>query len=107
MTEDDEIRFQEADCCHICEKKYKIGDVPVRDHSHITGAFRGSSHSNCNLQYQENRVVPVIFHNLSHYDSHFIIKKLSLSHGGNVSVLPLNDELYISFTKSISNQRCL
>ena len=35
MTKDDEDKFQKADKCHICEKKYKKTDVRVRDHCHI------------------------------------------------------------------------
>ncbi|XP_068749377.1 uncharacterized protein [Montipora capricornis] len=37
MTKDDKEKFQKADKCHICEKKYNKTDVRVRDHCHITG----------------------------------------------------------------------
>lgn len=99
MTEADEKRFRDADHCHICEEKFTAGDVRVRDHSHITGEFRGSAHNQCNLRYQESRHVPVVFHNLSRYDAHFIIEKISTCCKGGISAIPLNDELYISFTQ--------
>lgn len=99
LTEAEERRFQLSEHCHICGKKYEENDVRVRDHSHLSGKFRGSAHSDCNLQYQETRYVPVVFHNLSHYDSHFIIMKLLAFCDGSVSAIPINEETYISFTK--------
>ena len=48
MTNEDEESFKKATHCHICEKRYKVDDVPVRDHCHITGKYRGSAHQSCN-----------------------------------------------------------
>ena len=76
MTKDDEDKFQKADKCHICEKKYKKTDVRVRDHCHITGFYRGSAHQDCNLNFQITDKIPVIFHNLRGYDSHFIMQEI-------------------------------
>ena|SRR5436190_13597447 len=58
--------------CWICEEEYKYGDTRVMDHCHITGKYRGSAHSNCNLQLRiepSKMHVPVIFHNGSSYDN--------------------------------------
>ena len=44
--------------------------------------------------------IPVVFHNLSGYDSHLFIKTLRNSEG-NISCIPHNDESYISFTKQV------
>ena len=52
---------------------------PVRDHCHITGKYRGSAHNFCNLKLRLNPEyikIPVIFHNLKGYDSHFIMQKI-------------------------------
>ena len=46
------------------------------DHCHITGKYRGSAHQDCNLILKldpSKFKVPVIFHNLRGYDSHFIM----------------------------------
>ena len=51
----------------------------VRDHCHITGKYRGSAYNDCNLKLRldpEKMKIPVIFHNLKGYDSHFIMQKI-------------------------------
>ena len=56
-------------------------DIRVRDHCHITGKYRGSAHQECNLQLRVNPEevkIPVIFHNLRGYDSHFIMQEIGL-----------------------------
>ena len=79
MTEDKETCFKLMDKCHICDIKYTDKDVRVRDHCHITGKFRGSTHQECNLKLRvkpEDIKIPVIFHNLRGYDSHFIMQQI-------------------------------
>ena len=99
MTSENELDFRKSTTCYICEKKYSDKDKPVRAHCHITGKYRGSAHNSCNLQLRfdpDNIKIPVIFHNLKGYDSHFIIKKLGKNF--NIGVIAQNFEKYISFT---------
>ena len=104
MTKEDEEAFKKATHCHICEKKYKVDDVTVRDHCHVTGKYRGSAHQTCNLKLQisaEKIKIPVIFHNLKGYDSHFIINELGelIKKGQEISikVIAQNAEKYMAF----------
>ena len=79
MSKNDELCFKLMDKCHICNKKYTDKDVRVRDHCHVTGKFRGSAHQGCNLKLRikpEDIKIPVIFHNLRGYDSHFIMQQI-------------------------------
>ena len=104
MTGEDEKAFKKATHCHICEEKYKVDDVTVRDHCHVTGKYRGSAHQTCNLKLQisaEKIKIPVIFHNLKGYDSHFIINELGelIKKGQEISikVIAQNAEKYMTF----------
>ena len=110
MTKDNEKEFQKADKCHICEKKYNETDVRVRDHCHITGQYRGSAHQDCNLNFRITEKIPVIFHNLRGYDSHFIMQEIGetvkkhtyTNKKGekcqmNINAIPNNMEKYMAF----------
>jgi len=75
----------------------------TRDHCHLTERFRGSAHSNYNLNYKDSHCIPVVFHNLSGYDAHFIIKEIATAYDGRVKLLPITKEKYILFTKNVQN----
>ena len=103
MSKKDEEDFQKAKKCWICQRQYKPDErenIPVRDHCHITGKYRGSAHKTCNFRLQisaEKIKIPVVFHNLKGYDSHFIIEKLGdiiKQEPLNVKVIATNAEKY-------------
>ena len=76
----------------------------VRDHCHYTGTFRGASHSICNLRYKTPKEIPVVFHNGSTYDNHFIIKRLAKEFDGQFECLGENTEKYITFSVPIKKE---
>ena len=98
LSEMDKKDYKNATHCHICE--FELGEDKVLDHCHLTGKYRGAAHNKCNLNYEIPKFFPVIFHNLSGYDSHLFIKNLGTSEG-NINCIPNNEEKYISFTKQI------
>ena len=128
MTDEDEESFQRAKECHICKrpyttsddkvrdvkvrdvKKVKVRNVKVRDHCHVTGKYRGSAHLVCNLNFNLTNKIPVVFHNLKGYDSHFIMQEIGdivtknvyldaegKKHEMNINVIPCNMEKYMAF----------
>ena len=110
MTDEDEESFQRAEECHICKTPYAASDVRVRDHCHVTGEYRGSAHEDCNLNFTLTNKIPVVFHNLKGYDSHFIMQEIGdivkknvyfdeegKKHEMSINVIPCNMEKYMAF----------
>ena len=91
-------RYNKEIKCWIC--KGELNNDKVRDHCHFTCRYRGAAHNKCNLRYRKPDFTPVVFHNLSGYDSHLFIKSLGFT-AGNIDCIPNNEERYISFTKKI------
>ena len=95
----EKIEFENATKCWLCNGEF--GDEKkVRDHCHFTGKFRGAAHNACNLKYKTPKFIPVVFHNLSGYDSHLFVKNLGVSEG-KITCIPTNEKKYISFSKGI------
>ena len=89
-------KYKKATKCHICYKPFKLRDPKVRDHCHYTGLYRGPAYSLCNLRYKIPSYIPVVFHNLSGYDSHLFIRELG-AHTSDMEVIAKNKD-YISFS---------
>ena len=98
--EKEKERYNEETRCWICRGEFGENEEKVKDHCHYTGRYRGAAHNECNLKYRNPNVTPVVFHNLSGYDSHLFIKNLGFSEG-NIDCIPNNEEKYISFSKKI------
>ena len=61
----------------------------MRGHCHVTGKFRGSAHTNCNLSYRLTNKIYVIFHNLRGYVSQLIMQEIGKLNKG-INVIPNN-----------------
>ena len=96
ISKEQQNEFHRTTICHICNGKLTKKDK-VRDHCHVTGEYRGAAHRNCNLQFKISTKVPVVFHNLRGYDSHFIMQEIG-EFDLDISVIPSNSEKYMSFT---------
>ena len=55
---------------HAKDKNYR----KVRGHRHYTEEYRGAAQSVNNIKYSIPKEIPIIFHNGSNYEYHFIIK---------------------------------
>ena len=100
MTEKDEEDYRNNNTCRFCEKY--IESDKVRDHCHLTGKYRGPSHSECNINVtqKQSNFIPFIFHNFSNYDCHMFFKKLDDKKKDKVDfeIIPKTNEEYISVT---------
>ena len=108
LTKKEEKKHKQ-DVCYICRKEFNADDRDkkyhkVRDHCHYTGKYRGAAHDICNLRYKIPKEIPVVFHNRSIYDYHFIIKNLAEEFEGEFECLGENTEKYITFSVPIKKE---
>ena len=113
LTENEKEAHENQEICYIYEQEFCMDEnnkkefklkQKVRDHCHYTGKYRGAAHSICNLRYKIPKEIPVVFHNGSTYDYHFIIKQLAKEFKGNFECIGENTEKYISFSAPIKNK---
>ena len=120
LTKEEKINYNDQKVCYICKKEFDTIDTAgpsslerkknykIRDHFHYTGKYRGAAYNICNLRYKVPKETPVVFHNSSTYDYHFIIKELFKEFEGNFDCLGENTEKYIIFSvplkKKIENK---
>ena len=88
LTNEEKESYKNQKVCYMCEKEFSTDkkDQKVRDHCHYTGKYRGAAHSICNLRYKIPKEIPVVFHNGSTYDYHFITEYLAKEFKGNLIV---------------------
>ena len=82
LTNEEKKLPRKQEVCHICRKRFFTNDdnkkyQKVKDHCHLTGKYRGAAHIICNLRYKVPKEILVVFHNVSTYNYHFLIKELS------------------------------
>ena len=106
LTDEEKEYHKTQELCHICKKVFYNDEnskeykkhCKVRDHCRYTGKYRGAAHSECNLNYSVQNIIPLMAHNGSNYDYHFIIKKLAKQFKGCIECLGENMEKCISFS---------
>ena len=85
LTDNKKEKHENENSCYLCNKsfnsnkksKYYKNYKKVREHCHYTGQYIGAAHSICNLKYRIPNGIPVVFHNGSTSDYHFVIRKLA------------------------------
>ena len=107
LTTEEKIYYNKQKICYICKKEFNNNEkknYKVRDHCYYTGKYRGVAHNICNLRYKVPKEIPIVFHNGSIYDYHFIIKELVKEFEGNFECLGENTEKYITFSVPIKKK---
>ena len=70
-------------------------------HCHYTSKYRGDT---CNLKYSVPKEIPVVFHNRSNYDDHFIKRNKKRFLRGKFNWLKENTEKYKTFSVPITKR---
>ena len=104
LTIKNDLDYNKQKICYICKKEFDKKNYKIRDHCHYTGKYRGAAHNICNLRYIIPKEIPIVFHNGSTYDYHFIIKELVKEFEGNFECLGENAEKYITFSAPIKKK---
>ena len=107
LITEEKIYHNKQKICYICKKEFNNNEkknYKVRDHCHYMGKYRGAAHNICNLRYKVPKEIPIVFHNGSIYDYHFIIKELVKEFEGNFECLGENTEKYITFSVPIKKK---
>ena len=83
LTKEKQESHENPKICYICKEKienkylnYKKY-LKVRYYFHYKGEYRGAAHTMCNLKYSVPKKTPIVFHNGSNHDYHFIMKELA------------------------------
>ena len=95
----EEVQFEQAEECWLCENP--LGGEKVRDHDHLTGKYRGAAHNICNINCKQrsSSFIPIFFHNFSGYDCHLIFEELlteAYNQNYNPTIIPKSLENYVS-----------
>ena len=99
MSQEEEVQFEQAEECWLCENP--LGGEKVRDHDHLTRKYRGAAHNICNINSKQrsSSFVPIFFHNFSGYDCHLIFQELliqAFEKGYGPKIIPKSLENYVS-----------
>lgn len=93
LTREEQLQFDTAEICYLCEQDFSDEVIKCRDHCHFTGNFLGAACQKCNLDRRRQNILRIFMHNGSKYDFHFIVKALTDKPGLKyVNVLPYNTE---------------
>ena len=89
--------YAKRDLFSIDDKVHYQKYHKISGHFHYTGRYRGPALCVCNLRYKTPKEIPIVFHNGSTYDYHFITKELAKEFEGQFECLGENTEKYITF----------
>ena len=108
LTDKEHKSYENQKVCYICKKGFSTDDNKKyqkdREHCHYTGKFRGVAHGICNLRHKTTKEIPIVFHNGSTYNYHFIIKQLAKESNGQFECLGENIEKYSTFSVPIKKE---
>ena len=73
LTKEQQESYENAKICYIYKENFE--NKYWKDKKHRKVRDRGTAHSIYNLKCNVPKRIPIVFHNRSNYDYHFIIKE--------------------------------
>ena len=110
LTKEQQKSYGNAKICYIYKEKFEnkyLKDTKYRkdrDNCHYTGEYKGAGQSICYSKDSVPKKIPIVFHNGSNYDYHFIMKELAEEFKKQFTCLGENTEKYITFTVPIEKE---
>ena len=105
LTEEEYENHKNQKVCYICKKEFSAYDedknyCKVKHYCYFTCKYQDSCHKICRSKCKSLKEIPIVFHNGSTYDYHFIINELATSFKeyGNFECVSENSKKYIKFS---------
>ena len=107
LNDEENKSYEKQKVCYKCKKEFGTDDDvdneddnknfnKFRDHRPYTANFRRAANNICNLRYKTPKKIPVVFHNGSTYDYHFIINQLAKELKDQLKCLGKNTENFVT-----------
>ena len=108
LTNEEKESYENQKVCYICEKEFCTDknnekDFKLKKKLKIIVIIQENLEEPF-IRYKIPKEIPVVFHNRSTYDYHFIIKQLIKEFKGNFDCLGENTEKYITFSVPIKKE---
>ena len=106
-TKEERKAHRDQKVCYICKRAFSSDDDKyhkIKYHCYYTGRYLGATHVICSKKYKIPKEIPVVFHNGSTYQYHFIMKELAKEFKGKFECLGENTEKYITFSVPIEKE---
>lgn len=102
VTEERDNFVENATQCCLCKKEFTVYDKTysriVRHHNHLTGEYIGPACNSCNINCEQAKFIPVLFHNLKNFDAHILCENLGCFKDHRLKCIAQNSERYVSFS---------
>ena len=112
MTDDDRKIYNESIHCPLCftiyyergmntskeEDDENDGNIKVIHHDHYTGKFISPVCKSCNSKMKDKKVLSIIFHNFTGFDSKMFFKQLCKDEDFYIKIIPRPAEIFLSFS---------
>ena len=103
ISDEEKINFNNNTKCNLCKCEYTKENNKKIHYNRVNGLYLQPVCCKCYKKLKNITFIPVLMHNLKGYDSHLFIKSLyKYGTKSDITVIPNNEEKYISFSKIVT-----